>query len=423
MIYFYFKFINQFGGAMKTIFTFSFIFLLLSFSIMAQETAIYHVVPPDYTNAPGNGAFLSQFATSARTYQLLMHESLLAPILNQQIYAVSWRLPQSASSNWPSADVTFTDYEFYLGQGVDPADMDRMNFSSNFIGPKKQVRDGSLLVTANSYTFGNTPNDWGPEVTFIVDSIYIYTGGNLLVELRHTGFSGTSRSVDALTTSTPGYGTIFRTCWGSGFAADSGAYGNFSIVRINADDPIPVELVSFTASSSGKNVMLQWTTSTELNNSGFEIQRRTLESEYEVVGFIAGSGSTTEQRSYNFDDVNVANGKYIYRLKQIDFNGVFDYSNEIEVEVNALAEFSLEQNYPNPFNPSTTINYSLAEAGLVRIAVYNLLGQEIKILVNDFKEAGPHSVTFNASDLTSGAYFYSIETSQFKQTRKMLLAK
>lgn len=407
---------------MKTILTFSFI-ILISFFVMAQETAIYHVVPPDYTNAPGNGAFLSQFATSPRTYQLLMHESLLAPILNQQIYAVSWRLPQAATINWPSADVTFTDYEFYLGQGVDPANMDRTAFSTNFIGPKKQVRDGSLVVTANSYTFGNTPNDWGPEVTFIVDSIYIYTGGNLLIELRHTGFSGTSRSLDALTTSTPGYGTLFRTCWGSGFAADSGAYGNFSIVRINADDPVPVELTSFKASTSGKNVLLEWITATELNNSGFEVQRRTQESGYEVVGFVAGSGSTTEQRSYVFRDDNIPNGKYIYRLKQIDFNGVFDYSNEIEVEVNAPLDFSLEQNFPNPFNPSTTINYSIAEASLVKIAVYNLLGQEVALIVNEFKGAGQYSVQFDASFLTSGAYFYTIETPQFKQTRKMLLAK
>jgi len=404
---------------MKTFFTFC-LFFLLSLSIGAQ---VYHVVPPDYTNTPGNGSFLSQFATSARTYQLLMHESLLAPILNKQIYAVSWRLPTSATTNWPSADVTFTDYDFYLGQGVDPANMDRTDFSSNFIGPKKQVRDGSLLVTANSYTFGNTPNNWGPEMTFIVDSIYIYTGGNLLIELRHTGFTGTSRSVDALTTSTSGYGTLFRSCWGSGFAADSGAYGNFSLVRITADDPVPVELVSFTATASGKNVLLQWATATELNNSGFEVERRASDTNYETIGFVAGSGTTTEQRSYLFNDAKVSDGKYFYRLKQIDFNGQFSFSYEVEAEVNSPAVYALEQNYPNPFNPSTTINYSIAEAGIVKIAVYNLLGQEVALIVNEFKEAGAHAVTFNASQLTSGAYFYTIETPQFKQTRKMLLAK
>ena len=407
---------------MKTFLTF-FLFVLLSLSVLAQEAVIYHVVPLDYTSTPGNAGFTSQLASTPRTYQLLMHQSLLAPILNQQLLAVSWRLPTSATSNWPAADITITDYDFYLGQSVDPANMSLTDFSANFIGPKKQVRAGSLTILANDYTFGNTPNNWGPEMTFILDSVYVYSGGDLIIELRHTGFTGTSRSVDALGTSTPGYGTMFRSCWGSGYTANSGSQGNFSIVRITADDPVPVELISFTASASGKNVLLQWTTATELNNSGFEVQRKTVDSEYEVVGFVAGSGSTTEQRDYLFSDVNVPDGKYIYRLKQIDFNGVFDFSNEIEVEVDAPAEYALEQNYPNPFNPSTTINYSIAEAGLVKIAVYNLLGQEVALVVNEFKEAGQHNVSFNASTLTSGAYFYTIETPQFKQTRKMLLAK
>jgi hypothetical protein len=404
---------------MKTFLTI-FVFLLFSFTILPQ---VYHVIPPDYTSTPGTGSFLSQFSTSARTYQLLVHESILTPLLNKQILAVSWRLPTSATGNWPVSEVTISNFDFYLGQSVDPANMSLTDFSSNFVGPKKQVRSDSLFVLANSYTFGNTPNNWGPEMTFIFDSVYVYNGGNLIIELRQTGFTGTSRSLDALTTSTTGYGTLFRSCWGSGYTANSGSQGNFSIPRITANDPVPVELISFTATTSGKNVLLQWTTATELNNSGFEVQRKTFNSEYEVVGFIAGSGSTTDQRSYLFSDVNVANGNYVYRLKQIDFNGVFDFSNEIEVEVNAPAEYSLEQNYPNPFNPSTTINYSIAEAGLVKIAVFNLLGQEVALIENEFKEAGQYNMIFNASTLTSGVYFYTIESSQFKQTKKMLLAK
>ncbi|MCU0413134.1 MAG: hypothetical protein MUE91_01830 [Ignavibacteriaceae bacterium] len=265
---------------MKTFFTF-FVFLLFSLSAIAQEAIVYHVVPPDYTNTPGNGTFLSQFSTSARTYQLLMHESLLAPILNKQIYAVSWRLPTSATANWPTADVTFTNYDFFLGQSVDIANMSTTDFSANFVGPKKQVRSGSLTVLSNSYTFGSTPNNWGPEMTFIVDSMYVYTGGNLLIELRHEGFTGTSRSLDALTTSTSGYGTLFRACWGSGYTANSGSQGNFCIVRITADDPVPVELTSFTATVTGYNVLLQWTTATELNNSGFEVERRTTDTNYD----------------------------------------------------------------------------------------------------------------------------------------------
>jgi hypothetical protein len=418
----YFNITIKNGGAMKSFFTFL-LFLFFSVSILPQEAVVYQVVPTDYTGTPGNAGFLSQFATTPRTYQLLIHESQLTTILNKQILAVSWRLPTSATSNWPTTDVTFTNYDFYLGQSVDPANMSTADFSSNFIGPKKQVRSGSLTVTANSYTFGNTPNDWGPEMTFIFDSVYVYTGGNLLIELRHEGFTGTSRSVDAVGTTQPGYGTLFRACWGSGYTANSGSQGNFSIVRITADDPVPVELASFTANVHGNNVLLQWTTATELNNFGFEVERRAINSDYENVGFVSGSGSTTEPRNYVFTDTKVPDGKYLYRLKQIDFNGSFDFSYEVEVEIHSPAVYALEQNYPNPFNPSTTINYSLAEGTTVKISIYNMLGQEVALLINEFKEAGPHSITFDASSLPSSAYFYKIETPQFKQVKKMLLAK
>jgi len=352
-----------------------------------------------------------------------MHESLLAPLLSQQILAVSWRLPTSATANWPSADVTITNYDFYLGQSVDPANMSLTDFSANFVGLKKQVRAGSLTIPTDAYTFGNTPNNWGPEMTFFLDSMYVYTGGNLIIELRQTGFTGTNRSLDALLTSTTGYGTLFRSCWGSGYTANSGSQGNFTIVRITADVPVPVEFTSFIATTSGSNVILQWQTATETNNYGFEVQRRSSESEYEALGFVAGSGTTTEPRNYFFTDSKIPNGQYVYRLKQMDFNGTFSFSNEIAVDVDAPAEYSLEQNYPNPFNPSTNINFSLAEPGVVKLTVYNLLGQKVKLILDEFREAGAHSITFDASELPSGAYFYTIEASNFKQTKKMLLAK
>jgi len=407
---------------MKSFFTFCLV-LFFSISILPQEAVIYHVVPPDYTGTPGNAGFTSQLSSTPRTYQLLINESQLTDIMNKQLLAVSWRLPTSATSDWPASDVTITNYDFYLGQSVDPANMSLTDFSANFVGPKKQVREGGMTILMNSYTFGNTPNNWGPEMTFIIDSVYIYTGGHLLIELRQTGFTGTSRSVDAVGTTQPGYGTLFRSCWGSSYTANSGSQGNFSIVRITADDPVPVELTSFTALVSGNNVVLQWATATELNNFGFEVERRAINSGYEKVGFVTGSGSTTEPRSYVFTDVKVPDGKYQYRLKQMDFSGSFNFSSEVEVEVHSPAVYALEQNYPNPFNPSTTINYSIAEASIVKISVYNMLGQEVALLLNELKEAGPHSLTFDASQLPSGAYFYKIETPQFKQVKKMLLAK
>ena len=403
----------------STIFTIL-ISIFFTFSVLAQEDILFHVVPSDYTSTPGNGTFLSQFASTPRTYQLLIHESLLTDLVGKELHAVSWRLPTSASSNWPASQINVTNHDLYLSGSVEPANMDISDFSLNVVGPQKVVRFGELIIPANSYTFGNTPNDWGPEITF--DSLYLYTGGHLLLELRQTG-TGSSRNLDAVTTSTTGYGTLFSACWGSGYTANSGSQANFSIVRFTADDPIPVELTAFSASVIDNNVFLEWTTGTEVNNLGFEVERRSIESGYETLGFVSGAGSTTEPQNYSFTDSKVVKGSYIYRLKQIDLDGSINYSFEIEVEVEAPAVYSLDQNYPNPFNPSTNVNYSIAKTGIVKVAVYNMLGQEVKVLVNELKEAGPHTVTFDASFLPSGAYFYTLETAEYKQTRKMLLAK
>jgi len=407
---------------MKTISSFVTIaaFFILTLNVSAQEDILFHVVPPDYTSTPGNGTFLSQFANTPRTYQLLIHESLLTDLVGKELHAVSWRLPTSALSNWPSSVVTVTNHDIYLSESVTPADQSLTDFSANAVGIQKLVRAGTLVIQANSYTFGNTPNIWGPELMF--DSLYLYTGGHLLIEIRQTGTS-TSRSLDALLTSTTGYGTLFSACWGFSYTANSGKGANFSIVRLTADDPIPVELTSFSASVAGNNVILEWATATELNNLGFDVERRTHDSVFEVVGFVGGSGSTTEPRNYSFTDSKISSGSYTYRLKQIDYDGSFEYSDEVKVDVTTPSVYALEQNYPNPFNPSTSINFSMGEPGIVKLSLYNLLGQEVKLLVNEFKEAGPHTITFDASSLTSGAYFYTLETLQFKQTKKMLLAK
>jgi hypothetical protein len=186
---------------------------------------------------------------------------------------------------------------------------------------------------------------------------------------------------------------------------------------------VPVELTSFTASADNGIVTLNWATATEINNRGFEVERSNNTEDFRVIGFVNGSGTTTESRNYSFSDAGLNAGKYFYRLRQLDFNGDYEYSPVVEVTVNSPIVYALDQNYPNPFNPSTKILYSIAEAGQVKISVYNLLGQEVSSLVNGFMEAGNHQVSFNASDLPSGTYIYKIETSQFTQARKMLLTK
>jgi hypothetical protein len=186
---------------------------------------------------------------------------------------------------------------------------------------------------------------------------------------------------------------------------------------------VPVELTSFAAVIVDDNVQLNWTTATEINNQGFEIQRREGNEEYSKVGFVPGHGTTTDVQTYSYVDSKVASGNYNYRLKQIDFNGTFEYSDEVAVEVTSPLEYTLEQNYPNPFNPSTVIKYSIPEGGFVTLDVYNLLGEKVASLVNGVQEAGRYEINFDASNLASGIYVYSIKSGSFTSVKKMLLMK
>jgi hypothetical protein len=208
----------------------------------------------------------------------------------------------------------------------------------------------------------------------------------------------------------------------------TGADDGLAIDDFSLDNLLPVELTSFSAAVIGKDVKLSWNTATEINNFGFEIERKVGSSQssvgnYEKIGFINGNGNSNSPKSYSFVDDKVSTGKYFYRLKQIDNDGQYEYSKTIEVDVNGVKEYKLTQNYPNPFNPATTIQYILPQAGMVKLTLYNILGQEIRTLVNEIKEAGTHTINIDASDLNSGMYIYKIESGSFVQTRKMTLVK
>jgi hypothetical protein len=190
-----------------------------------------------------------------------------------------------------------------------------------------------------------------------------------------------------------------------------------------ANSSVPVELVSFNANTNGNNVTLSWTTATEINNSGFAIERKTEGTMFEQVGFVSGKGTTTQASVYSYSDSKLSDGNYSYRLKQIDYDGTTSYSNEVNVDINSPRVFALDQNYPNPFNPSTVIKYSIPVDGFVTLGVYNLLGEKVASLVNDNLKAGGHEVNFNASNLSSGVYFYRLESGRFTSVKKLLLLK
>ncbi len=215
---------------------------------------------------------------------------------------------------------------------------------------------------------------------------------------------------------------------GSQFDSSTPPDGGYQIFpRFYATDflpagTIPVELTSFVASVNENNVTLSWSTATETNNQGFEIQRSN-GNEFLAIGFVSGNGTTTEVKTYSYTDRNLAAGSYSYRLKQVDFDGTFAYSDVVNADVTAPVQFELSQNYPNPFNPSTTINFSIPQSSIVTLKVFNTLGQEVKTLVNQNMESGVHSISFDASDLNSGIYFYRLDAGQFSEVRKMTLIK
>ena len=191
---------------------------------------------------------------------------------------------------------------------------------------------------------------------------------------------------------------------------------------------LPVEMASFTSSVSGRNVTLNWSTVTENNNSGFEIERTTSENNWHKIGFIEGHGNSTVTNTYSFSDNNLGTGRYEYRLKQIDFNGNFEYFNlNNDVNIGIPVKFDLSQNYPNPFNPSTKINYDIPTDGTVNIKIFDMSGKELFTIVNRNQTAGYYSVTFDGSSLSTGAYIYRISVeggaNNYIMTKKMMLVK
>jgi hypothetical protein len=194
--------------------------------------------------------------------------------------------------------------------------------------------------------------------------------------------------------------------------------------HVYVENPLPVNLVSFISVVDGRNVTLNWTTSVEENNAGFEVQRALSGKDFQPIGFVNGFGNSSSERDYSFEDRNLLPGRYQYRLKQTDFNGNYEYFKlSEEVSIAIPEEYSLSQNYPNPFNPSTKINYGLPASGLVTLKVFDNLGREIATLVNEVKDAGYYTVSFNANDLSSGVYYCKIAVNGFVMIKRMILLK
>jgi hypothetical protein len=309
------------------------------------------------------------------------------------------------------------------------------------------IRDGNALGGPVATGPGSSPAGWtslgsvpvtqggtssGISLPFATPPIAVTAGDTVGVAMQFTG-----AGPRYFGTGTPPYGVYSNASLtlitGDTRTAPFTTGGSFFSSRELVGDiyytatVIPVELTSFTASVVDGRVNLNWQTASEANNYGFEVERKTAGQKFTKVGFVAGYGTTTETKNYNYVDNTVTSGSYIYRLRQVDFDGTFEYSNEVEVDL-APSTYSLAQNYPNPFNPNTKIDFSLASDSKVTLKIFDVLGQEVRTLINGNLAAQSHSIEFNASTLNSGVYFYTIEAkgtdgSNFTSTKKMILAK
>ena len=297
---------------------------------------------------------------------------------------------------------------------------------------------------------GWDPNANGGVNALTISGSTVYAGGDFNVLSGSPTIGGADRNyIAALDASTgsatswnpdansPAHAFAFSTSnekvyIGGGFSSIGGTnIYHFAAMDNPWDSALPVELVSFTALPKQNGIELRWETATEVNNYGFEIERRNISlfsSSYPdgfiSIGFVEGNGVTSTPKEYSYMDVNLSPLNYSYRLKQIDRNGQFHYSTEVTIAMDRpLKYYSLSNNFPNPFNPSTIIRYSLPFSSRVRLSIHDILGREISILVNEEQVAGWKEVEWNADAMPGGVYFYQLRVNNFNDVKKMLLMK
>ena len=331
-------------------------------------------------------------------------------------------------------DVTFTDGSTYSPPDAIPETDD------NPIGQFKLagLTTGATLTAVTMSFSGTATNITGVKLWNSSDNIF--ANGT---QIGSTQSYNTSVSFSGLSSSISTSGTYYFVSFDLGEsngsvtttiannAAISISDGNLTSTINNAQlssdvVPVPVELTSFSSKilQSG-GIKLKWRTETEVNNFGFEverIQRAENNDLWKKIGFVEGNGNSNSPKEYFFIDKDIIGGKYSYRLRQIDNDGTYEYSDEIEVVIIPTI-FYIAQNYPNPFNPKTVLRYQIPKSSKVTIKIYDMLGIEVGTLVNELKDAGAYEVVFDASNYSSGIYIYRLQAGSFVETKKMVLLK
>jgi len=328
-----------------------------------------------------------------------------------------WRLDSVYSQGFKSSTATFlpNSYGFAIYQNTNNAP-GTLIYSNNYQSTwgAAGTNIGQNISAAN---ISLNPGKYWVSVYGVYDTSSTTTTGRWNWTYGPTGIDSTAQLEDETTLFG---GFAWTPLWSLGLANKSMYF------KIYGTALVPVELTSFTANVSGANVQLNWVTATELNNKGFEIQKKSTNGQFITLAFVNGMGTSTETHNYSFTD-KCEPGNFSYRLKKVDFNGAADISKSVEIVVNPN-RFELGNNYPNPFNPSTKISFSLSVDSKVNLNIFNILGQKVASLINGNVPAGTHEVKFNASNLNSGVYIYKIEATgidgqNFTSVKKMILNK
>ena len=285
------------------------------------------------------------------------------------------------------------------------------------------ITRGHTVQTGNSQNSINRYFDISPATNTGLNATLVFHYDN--TELNGITASNLTffRSTDSGTSWTLIFGGVQSSGTGVGTVTLNGINSFSRWTLGDKNNPLPVELASFNASTNQNGVQLNWVTASEVNNFGFFVQRSTDSFKWENVSFVKAAANGNAAKEYSFTDNIKKDGKYFYRLKQRDNDGSEKTFDAVEVTVKMDWSYQLNQNYPNPFNPSTKISYTIMKPGMVKLTVFNAIGQMVKSYANNYAEAGTYSVDFNAHDLPSGLYFFKMEAGNYTATRKMLLVK
>jgi len=318
---------------------------------------------------------------------------------------------------------------FYIGASVSPTIIDEYTGTMTYYFYNNIIYDNSTTASYNfkgtygtfnhNVCYGNHPSDEFSDPNKITSDPLLLNPGSGTFGINSLGGYYISSGSPCIGKGVRLYNQCTSDFWGNPIAANA-------VIDIGAYQlsTLPVEIISFNATYLQNAVVLKWSTATESNNSGFDIERSQDGLEWNQLGFIQGSGTSNSTKNYMFTDKTIStSGKYQYRLKQIDNDGSVKYSGLTEVTAVLAGKYELSQNYPNPFNPSTLIKYQIPAAGSVSIKIFNSIGEEMAVLVNEVKLAGSYEVNFKSGTLSSGIYYCRFQSGDFVQVKKITLMK